>query len=548
MLPGQTWGEITIFLYIYSIFSTQFQWPVSDLLNDNTETSRAIPFRFTRLYVSLLVILSVLLTVGQTVTQWRLSKVRNELLFIRYTAFQRHQSQQIVKQALQMADRNEEDRFLANQSELRSVFHEFEIGHMQGRAGTISALNINLTNSDTVQQLYRAIQPEFQALQRGVRHLLTLQNVSDIRTPQAQASLNLLLANENPFLRKIDGIIQLYNGELRTRLQQLQTIELYLYGFTILMVLAIGLLIIRPATARLRQTVAQLVEAESRTKAANHQLRTANQSLHETRQQLFEATRQEYKREIDEQRMRTSYLIAGQEEERKRLSRELHDGLGQMMTAIKLQLEGLEGLMKRQHKAQLSTGDRPTISYDRNMANLKQLVTQTIQEIRAISNDLMPTVLSDFGVLPALKMLTESNRNSGVDVTFETSCVHHMEGSLRLNKDVEIMLYRVTQEAISNALRHGKPSHIVVELIERDDYIHLIVTDDGRGFLVSDVTEISPINRSDERETPSQGLHNIRERAELLKGKLNIQSTPGKGTRLRVSIPYQMQFAQYDTN
>jgi len=76
----------------------------------------------------------------------------------------------------------------------------------------------------------------------------------------------------------------------------------------------------------------------------------------------------------------------------------------------------------------------------------------------------------------------------------------------------------------------------------------LIVTDDGRGFSVSDVTAISPINRSDERETPSQGLHNIRERAELLKGKLNIQSTPGKGTRLRVSIPYQMQFAQYDTN
>ncbi len=545
MLPGQTWGEITIFLYIYSIFSTQIQWPVSDLLNDNTETSRAIPFRFTRLYVSLLVILSVLLTVGQTVTQWRLTKVRNELLFIRYAAFQRHQSQQIVKQALQMADRNEEDRFLANQSELRAVFHEFEKSHIQGRSGTIPNLNISLTNSDTVQQLYRAIQPEFQALQHGVRHLLTLKNVAEIQTPQAQASLNLLLANENPFLRKVDTIIQLYNSELRTRLQQLQTIELYLYGFTILMVLAIGLLIIRPATARLRQTVAQLVEAESRTKAANHQLRTANQSLQETRQQLFEATRQEYKREIDEQRMRTSYLIAGQEEERKRLSRELHDGLGQMMTAIKLQLEGL---MKRQHKAQLSTGEGQTVSYDRNMANLKQLVMQTIQEIRAISNDLMPTVLSDFGVLPALKMLTESNRNSGVDVTFETSCVHHMEGSLRLNKDVEIMLYRVTQEAISNALRHGKPGHIVVELIERDDYIHLIVTDDGRGFVVNDVTAISPINRPDERETPSQGLHNIRERAELLKGKLNIQSTPGKGTRLRVSIPYQMQFAQYDTN
>jgi signal transduction histidine kinase len=110
------------------------------------------------------------------------------------------------------------------------------------------------------------------------------------------------------------------------------------------------------------------------------------------------------------------------------------------------------------------------------------------------------------------------------------------------------MLYRVTQEAISNALRHGSPQHIVVELVERDDYIHLIVTDDGRGFNQAAIADGYPVKHYSDRETPSQGLHNIRERAELLKGKLNITSTLGKGTRIRVSIPNQMQFAQYDIN
>ncbi|RYF64458.1 MAG: histidine kinase, partial [Cytophagaceae bacterium] len=134
---------------------------MSDTLDDNTETSQAIPFRFTRLYVSLLVILSVLLTIGQVVTQWRLSKVQNELLFIRYTAFQRHQSQQIVKQALQVADATSETSFQVNKTQLRSVFIDFERHYLQSRAGRMPDLNIDLANSDTVQQLYRALQPEF---------------------------------------------------------------------------------------------------------------------------------------------------------------------------------------------------------------------------------------------------------------------------------------------------------------------------------------------------------------------------------------------------
>nr|WP_262923876.1 sensor histidine kinase [Spirosoma liriopis] len=232
--------------------------------------------------------------------------------------------------------------------------------------------------------------------------------------------------------------------------------------------------------------------------------------------------------------------MAGQEDERKRLSRELHDGLGQMLTAIKLQIEGLEAGLKR--AAQQGTSD--LTAHSKNISNLKKLVTQTIQETRTISNNLMPTVLSDFGVIPAIKMLAENDRSETIDVTFESNLT---ADDPRLDKNVEIMLYRITQEAISNAVRHAHPSHIHIELIERQNYVHLIVSDDGRGFRPENQRSKLSHQTQDGR-APSQGLHNMQERAKLLNGKLKINSVPGKGTKVQVSIPYKMQSAHYDAN
>jgi signal transduction histidine kinase len=322
-----------------------------------------------------------------------------------------------------------------------------------------------------------------------------------------------------------------------------------LYLLTVAVLIGIGLLIFRPATKRLKQTFAKLIEAESRTTAVNKKLLSANRSLKETRQKLFEATKQQYQQQIDEQKMRTSYLIAGQEEERKRLSRELHDGLGQMLTAIKLQLEGLEAGLARTAPVDQSG----TASYTKSLKTLKTLVTQTIQETRAISNDLMPSVLSDFGVLPAIKMLAENDRSETVDVTFETNLTADMP---RLNKDVEIMLYRVTQEAVSNAVRHAEPSHIHIELMERGNMLQLLISDDGQGFRLSRKRMVHADDQTGPNDSntdqppasrpPSQGLHNMQERVKLLNGKFKVYSTPGKGTRVQVNIPYQTHSAHHD--
>ncbi|WP_020607478.1 sensor histidine kinase [Spirosoma spitsbergense] len=523
---------------------------MTDLPDDNEKNGLGIPVRFTHLYMTWLIILAILLTLGQVLTQSRIRSIQEALLVIRHAALQRHQSQQIVKQALLLADPSEQDRFAENVAELRRLFPIFEKYHLQSRVGNISNPKVRITNSDTVQRLYAGIRPQFEAFQQSNRRLMRLQRPDEIKQPDVQASLRLLLANEKPFLEKMDGIVVEYNTELRNKLNVMQSVEFYLYLFTGLVLIGIGWLIFRPAAQKLKQAFEQLIEAESQTTAANKKLLSANKSLKETRQKLFDATKQQYEQQIDEQKIRTSYLIAGQEEERKRLSRELHDGLGQMLTAIKLQIEGLEAGLTRAASEQ-NTG----ITYSANLRTLKSLVTQTIQETRTISNNLMPSVLSDFGVVPAIKMLADHDRSETMDVTFKTNLATN---GPRLDKNIEIMLYRVTQEAVSNAVRHANPTHITIELKERRNSLQLVISDDGMGFQMPEKKQLSEqlqsvqelnnlFNRVDTSRPPSQGLQNIQERTKLVNGKFKINSRPGKGTKLQISIPYQTRFAQYDT-
>ncbi|QMW00280.1 sensor histidine kinase [Spirosoma foliorum] len=524
---------------------------MSDSPIDNAKDGSVIPVRFTRLYLTMLIILAVILTAGQGLTQWRFGGIDQELSVVRHTALQRHQSQQIVKQVLQVTDASEQSSFNENVAELRRLFPVFERYHLQTREGRTDDPKIHLIYDDNINRLYEGIRPQFEAFQQSAHRIMRLQRFDEVKQPDVQASLKLMLANEKPFLEKIDGIVVVCNSDFRAKLSMLRSIELYLYVFTVIALVGIGLLIFRPAARKLKQTFAQLIEAESQTTAANKKLLSANKSLKETRQKLFEATKQQYEQQIDDQKLRTSYLIAGQEEERKRMSRELHDGLGQMLTAIKLQIEGLEAGITRA----AATEQNGTPSYSKNLKTLKSLITQTIQETRTISNNLMPSVLSDFGVVPAIKMLAEHDRNETLDVTFKTNFTADMP---RLDRNIEIMLYRVTQEAVSNAVRHAKPSHIHIELKERGNSLQLTVSDDGKGFqvprknqpneLMKPIQEnITSTTQSATLRPPSQGLHNIQERTKLVNGKFKLTSTPGKGTKLQVSVPYQTHLAHHDT-
>jgi signal transduction histidine kinase len=198
-----------------------------------------------------------------------------------------------------------------------------------------------------------------------------------------------------------------------------------------------------------------------------------------------------------------------QEEERKRLARELHDEVGQALTSILIRLRTL------QDETELET------VVDR-VDGLRYLTAQTIEELRRISMDLRPAALDSLGIVPALKWYAEqSASSSGIDIQFSGP-----EKLERLPSETEVVLYRVAQEGINNAVRHAEAQSIQITLSRSRRSVWLDVRDDGKGYNPGEMDR-------------GFGLVGIRERVELLHGKCGVESSPGWGTRLWIEIPLQ---------
>ncbi|MEQ9289826.1 MAG: sensor histidine kinase [Cyclobacteriaceae bacterium] len=195
-------------------------------------------------------------------------------------------------------------------------------------------------------------------------------------------------------------------------------------------------------------------------------------------------------------------LITGQENERKRLSRELHDGLGPLLTGLKLTVQSAE--MDPEKKSQV-----------------KKLIDETIDEIRRMTYNIMPQSLIDFGVGKALINLVNLVKKAGIsDISFDNSL---KEDQSKIGSDLNICLFRVTQELINNTLKHSGATKIRMSLTEFDDKICLYYSDNGCGFDIKTVKLGS-------------GLRNLKERIEVFNGYLSIVSQ-ASGTEVEVEIP-----------
>ena len=206
-------------------------------------------------------------------------------------------------------------------------------------------------------------------------------------------------------------------------------------------------------------------------------------------------------------------VTAGQEEERRRLARELHDDTIQSLIALNQQGQ----------LAQMALDGHPALE---QLTEMQGMTAQMIADLRRLTRDLRPSFLEDLGLVPALDMLARDTSISlDIPVTFQ------MSGSdQRLRPEVELALYRIAQEALSNVSRHAIASSAEVKLDFGPDAITLTVSDDGCGF---DVPE-SPAEMAPEGHYGLLGLH---ERAELIGGRLTIQSEPDQGTCVSVSLP-----------
>jgi two-component system sensor histidine kinase UhpB len=210
---------------------------------------------------------------------------------------------------------------------------------------------------------------------------------------------------------------------------------------------------------------------------------------------------------IDSERRRSGRLvIRAQEEERRRLARDLHDEVNQALTAILLRLEALS------HGAAPDTGDE--------LLELKKLVNQAMAELLHLARQLRPTALDDHGLVPAIEsQLRRFSAQTGVQAELRT------EGDPdALDSDQEIVVYRVAQEALSNVAQHASARRVELGLSADNDGVELTIRDDGRGF-------------DPGADYDTLGLSGMSERARLLGGRLDVQSHPGGGTALTLQVP-----------
>ncbi len=235
--------------------------------------------------------------------------------------------------------------------------------------------------------------------------------------------------------------------------------------------------------------------------------REAEESLRATHAQLQTLSRQ---------------LMQVQERERKQLAHDLHDEIGQAVTAIKMNLQTM------QRVADVS-------AVQETLTDSLGILDKILQRVRDLSLDLRPSLLDDLGLGPAVRWYVERQAQRA-GLVAEVAVEHVQQG---LEPDLAVACFRIVQESITNILRHAKATTIHVDLRQTDRWLDLCVKDDGVGF-----SNRETLARAASR--PSLGLLGMQERAQALGGTIMIESLPGRGTEVRVRIPLRSSEAAED--
>ncbi|SFB91510.1 Signal transduction histidine kinase [Parapedobacter composti] len=202
-----------------------------------------------------------------------------------------------------------------------------------------------------------------------------------------------------------------------------------------------------------------------------------------------------------------SALLEGQEKERERLARDLHDGLGGILSSIKMDLSRIA------HALPEDVAQRPML------ASVASNVDGAVEELRGIAHSMMPSMLVKYGLVEALREFCDKLKRAGVPVFYQV--IHYRQPVARSR---EMALYRIAQELINNCVKHAEATEILVQLQQSDATVTLVVEDDGRGFDTA-------------RSRSGAGLRNVGMRTDLLEGTFDIRSDNGVGTTFTVECP-----------
>ena len=222
-----------------------------------------------------------------------------------------------------------------------------------------------------------------------------------------------------------------------------------------------------------------------------------------------------------EQRLRilSSHLLTAQENERRRISLELHDELGQSLALLKLQLRGTRKKLREDQKV-----------LKEDLKATSKNIDRIIEDVRRISRDLTPTIIEDLGFSAAIRSLFfDFDRHSNVKVLLELGDVDDL-----LSRSTQIIVYRIFQEALNNIGKHAEASSISIVVKQIDNIVSFLIQDDGKGFDLEKIVERTVTERS-------LGLAAMDERARMLGGQLEVSSQEGKGTKITFKIPVSIR-------
>jgi two-component system sensor histidine kinase UhpB len=279
-----------------------------------------------------------------------------------------------------------------------------------------------------------------------------------------------------------------------------------LLALTILLVLLINMIMLRRRFSPLERLIAN-IEAIDPSAGSDLTLAADPHEASEEVGRLAASFRRMLVRIEDERRRSGRLVLRAQEEERRRLARDLHDEVNQALTAILLRLEAL------------SQAAPPELSQE--LSELKRLVNQAMSELLQLARQLRPTALDDHGLLPAMaSQVRRFESQTGIKAELNAS-----GSDAKLQPDEEIAVFRIAQEALANVARHADAREVSVGLRTDDAGVELTVRDDGRGFEPS------------QPEGNGLGLGGMAERARLVGGELTIESRPGEGTELCLRVP-----------
>jgi signal transduction histidine kinase len=224
-------------------------------------------------------------------------------------------------------------------------------------------------------------------------------------------------------------------------------------------------------------------------------------------------TKLSFEEKMSQQKIISSKIIENQEKEQNRIAKDVHDGIGQMLTGLKYNLESINinDIEKTASKIE----------------HLKALTTNIIKGVRTATFNLTPPELSDHGIVPAITKLTlELGKLTGKNILF----FNKTDFNTRLDSLVEINIYRITQEAINNAIKYADSSHILVSLSHSKNILSMVIDDDGKGFEPSKVKKVK-------NGDGGMGMTFMKERIKYIDGRLFLNSELGKGTRVTLNIP-----------